>query len=169
MPGRGGWLLPGWRSSPGRSGRRQHGGRASPAQDRFPSLGRVLRRRSARPGGRIPRRPGLGRGRAGAEWPRQRTTRMVRPIVPGAFSMAQNAHFGDSIGHRGIRWATDHIGIGYLKSPAKSASGQRVCGGDMSPPNGTCKTRNNKSGSEKGQSQVTWVTSLPVRRRHRCR
>ena len=30
---------------------------------------------------------------AGAEWPRQRTTRMVRPIVPGAFSTAQNAHF----------------------------------------------------------------------------
>jgi hypothetical protein len=27
-----------------------------------------------------------------AEWPRQRTTRMVRPIVPRAFSMAQNAH-----------------------------------------------------------------------------
>jgi hypothetical protein len=52
------------------------------------------------------------RPRAGAEWPRQRTTRMVRPIVPGAFSMAQNAHFGDSIGHRDIRRATDHIG-GY--------------------------------------------------------
>jgi len=42
---------------------------------------------------------------------------------------------------------------GYLKSPAKSASGQGVCGGDMSPPNGTCETRNIKSGSEKGQSQ----------------
>ena len=39
---------------------------------------------------------------------------------------------------------------GYLKSPAKSASGQGVCGGDMSPPNGTCETRNIKSGSEKG-------------------
>ena len=50
------------------------------------------------------------RPRAEAEWPRQRTTRMVRPIVPGAFPIAQNAHFGDSIGHRGIRWATDHIG-----------------------------------------------------------
>jgi hypothetical protein len=50
------------------------------------------------------------RPRAGAEWPGQRTTRMVRPIGPGAFSMAQNAHSGDSIGHRGIRWATDHIG-----------------------------------------------------------
>jgi hypothetical protein len=46
---------------------------------------------------------------AGAEWPRQRTTRMVRPIVPGSFSMAQNAHFGESIG---IRRATDYIG-GY--------------------------------------------------------
>jgi hypothetical protein len=29
---------------------------------------------------------------------------MVRPIVPDAYSMAQNAHFGDSIGHRGITW-----------------------------------------------------------------
>ena len=39
---------------------------------------------------------------------------------------------------------------GYLKSPAKSASGQGLCGGDMSLPNGKCETRNTKSGSEKG-------------------
>jgi len=38
---------------------------------------------------------------------------------------------------------------GYLKCPAKSASGQGVCGGDMSPPNGTCETRNIKTGSKK--------------------
>jgi len=38
---------------------------------------------------------------------------------------------------------------GYLKSPSKNASGQGFCGGDMSPPNGTCETRNIKSGSEK--------------------
>jgi hypothetical protein len=38
----------------------------------------------------------------------------------------------------------------YLKSPAKTASDQGVCGDDMSPPNGTCETRNIKSGSEKG-------------------
>jgi hypothetical protein len=38
---------------------------------------------------------------------------------------------------------------GYLKSSAKSASGQWVCGGDMSLPSGTCETRNIKSGSEK--------------------
>jgi hypothetical protein len=38
---------------------------------------------------------------------------------------------------------------GYLKSLAKDASDQGVCGGDMSPPNGTCETRNIKSGSEK--------------------
>jgi hypothetical protein len=38
----------------------------------------------------------------------------------------------------------------YLKSPAKSVSGQVLCGGDMSLPNGTCETRNTKSGSEKG-------------------
>jgi hypothetical protein len=31
---------------------------------------------------------------------------MVRPIVPGAFSMAQKAHFGESIGHRGISTPT---------------------------------------------------------------
>ena len=47
-----------------------------------------------------------------------------------------------------IRFA-DHIEC-YLKSPAKIANGQAVCGGDMSPPNGTCETRNIKSGSEKG-------------------
>ena len=46
-----------------------------------------------------------------------------------------------------IRFA-DHIEC-YLKSPAKIANGQAVCGGDMSP-NGTCETRNIKSGSEKG-------------------
>ena len=39
---------------------------------------------------------------------------------------------------------------GYLKSPAKSASDQGFCGGDMSPPDGICETRNTKSGSEKG-------------------
>jgi hypothetical protein len=38
---------------------------------------------------------------------------------------------------------------GYLKSPSKNASGQGFCGGDMSLPNGTCETRNIKSGSEK--------------------
>jgi hypothetical protein len=32
----------------------------------------------------------------------------------------------------------------------KSVSDQGVCGGDMSPPNGTCETRNVKSGSKKG-------------------
>jgi hypothetical protein len=37
----------------------------------------------------------------------------------------------------------------YLKSPAKSASRRGVCGGDMSPPSGTCETRKIKSGSEK--------------------
>ncbi len=41
------------------------------------------------------------------------------------------------------------ISGGYLKSPSKNASGQGFCGGDMSPPNGTCETRNIKSGSEK--------------------
>jgi hypothetical protein len=44
--------------------------------------------------------------------------------------------------------AVMHIG-GYLKSPAKSVSDQGVCGDDMSLPNGTCETRNTKSGSEK--------------------
>jgi hypothetical protein len=39
---------------------------------------------------------------------------------------------------------------GYLKFAAKNASGQGLCGGDMSLPNGTCETRNTKSGSEKG-------------------
>ena len=47
-----------------------------------------------------------------------------------------------------IDWA--HAHGGYLKSPAKSASGQGVCGGDMSPPNGTCETRNVKSGNGSG-------------------
>jgi hypothetical protein len=48
---------------------------------------------------------------------------------------------------------TDHAAAapngGYLKSPSKNASGQGLCGGDMSPPNGTRETRNIKSGSEK--------------------
>ena len=43
----------------------------------------------------------------------------------------------------------EHNG-GYLKSPAKVPVAKGVCGGDMSPPHGTCETRNNKSGSEKG-------------------
>jgi hypothetical protein len=38
----------------------------------------------------------------------------------------------------------------YLKSLSKNVSDQGLCGGDMSPPNGTCETRNNKSGNEKG-------------------
>ena len=38
---------------------------------------------------------------------------------------------------------------GYLKSPSKNVSGQGFCGGNMPPPNGTCETRNIKSGSEK--------------------
>jgi hypothetical protein len=41
--------------------------------------------------------------------------------------------------------------IGGIWSPyRKSASDQGLCGGDMSPPNGTYETRNIKSGSEKG-------------------
>jgi pimeloyl-ACP methyl ester carboxylesterase len=32
------------------------------------------------------------------------------PDANQVIAMAQNAHFGESIGHRGIRWATDHIG-----------------------------------------------------------
>ncbi len=58
--------------------------------------------------------------------------------------------------------STDAAQIGsYLKSPAKSASGQGVCGGDMSPPNGTCETRHVKSGSEKRvvAGQVSDITS----------
>ena len=57
------------------------------------------------------------------------------------FCVMSGRHLDDQIG--------DHIG-GYLKSPAKSASGQGVCGCDMSPSSGTCETRNIKSGSEKG-------------------
>jgi hypothetical protein len=41
-----------------------------------------------------------------------------------------------------------HIG-GYLESVSKNTADQGVCGGDMSLPNGTCETRNVKSGSEK--------------------
>jgi hypothetical protein len=44
--------------------------------------------------------------------------------------------------------AAEHIG-GYLKSPSKNAIDQGLCGGDMSPPNGTHETRNIKSGSKK--------------------
>ena len=58
---------------------------------------------------------------------------------------------------------------GYLKSPAKSASGQAVCGGDMSPPTVRVRRETTRAAARRGQSQVTWVTSLPVRRRHRCR
>ena len=39
---------------------------------------------------------------------------------------------------------------GYLESVSKNTADQGVCGGDMSLPNGTCETRNVKSGSEKG-------------------
>ena len=39
----------------------------------------------------------------------------------------------------------------------------------MSSPNGTYETRNIKSGSEKEMDAVTWVTTVPVRRRHRYR
>ena len=38
----------------------------------------------------------------------------------------------------------------YLKSPAKKCQWPGVCGGDTSPPDGTCETQNVKSGSEKG-------------------
>jgi hypothetical protein len=44
------------------------------------------------------------------------------------FCVMSGRHLDDQIG--------DHIG-GYLKSPAKSVSGQGLCGGDMSLPNGT--------------------------------
>jgi hypothetical protein len=37
---------------------------------------------------------------------------------------------------------------GYLKFPSKNATDQGLCGGDMSPPNGTRETQNIKSGSE---------------------
>jgi len=54
---------------------------------------------------------------------------MVRPIVPGAFSMAQNAHFGESIGHRGIKWATDHIAdrVRQLLAPSFTQSDAAGC------------------------------------------
>jgi hypothetical protein len=61
----------------------------------------------------------------------------------------QNRQIEYAFDNRRPSGAFAHSG-GYLKSPAKSAGGQGVCGGDMSPPNGMCETRNNKSGSEKG-------------------
>jgi len=42
---------------------------------------------------------------------------------------------------------TRNRSIGYLESLSKKCQG--LCGGDMSPPNGTYETRNIKSGSEK--------------------
>ena len=40
--------------------------------------------------------------------------------IPGTLSTAQNAQFGESIGHRGIRWATDHIG-GSAREPGSGS------------------------------------------------
>ena len=65
-----------------------------------------------------------------------------------ARSSIQITRFGASSGGRLGDRVADHNG-GYLKPFAKSASDQGVCGGDMSLPDGTCETRNTKSGSEK--------------------
>jgi hypothetical protein len=61
-----------------------------------------------------------------------------------------------------------HIG-GYLKSPAKSASGQGSAAVTCRRRTVRVRRETSRAAARRGQSQVTWVTSLPVWRRHRCR